>query len=372
MLVSSSFYVHSQTVNELEQQLRFSRIGEPLGEKRQIALDVLAIDRYNNTAIGYIIDQYFKAKQTDSIRFYLNNLIRLDPKNITPYLIKINYGNFISLTKLERESLLMEAYSLDSNNIKINYELANIYNNAFHSSLKERDDKALNAVARKALFYCSRLYSLKSPYKLVAKYQILQYLRYLKDTTLYKKYIIEKEESLFFDWDAYAGLPKNWENKFDLDVFSLMESVNDSYKYYLRSWLELGESSVMTPKSIEIIRFTLLRSFKGPLVLRVQNEQGLIRVYRKEVNRHGENNQSNVLAYKLGSLTQNDWMSLCKGLEDIQFWNTPSLEKIDGILELDGAQWILEAKINGVYKIVDRHNGASIKAFCTELLNKAN
>jgi len=342
-----------------------------LGEKRQIALDVLAIDRYNNTAIWYIIDLYFKAHQTDSIRLYLNNLIRLDPKNIAPYLIKVNFGDYISLMKLEKENLLKEAYSLDSNNIKINYELAKIYNNAFHSSLKVSNEKALNAIASKALFYCRRLYSLNSQYKLVANYQILQYLVYLKDNTLYKKFIIKKDNKKFFAWNTYAGLPDNWESNFEIDVFSIMESVNDSYNYYSRIWLTMGESSIMSPKSLDIIRFTYLRSFKDPVVVCVENEHDLVRIYWKEVNRQGGTNHGNLIAYKFKLLNQKDWISIREGLENIQFWNIPSLEKSDGILQLDGDKWILEANINGVYNIVDRgDNGGSIKTFCKELLNR--
>jgi hypothetical protein len=372
MLVLSCSYGRSQSVKELEQKLRFTRTGEPLGEKRQIALDVLAMDTYNATAIGYIVNQYFKAHQTDSIRVYLDNLIRLDPKCTAPYMIKLSFGNLISLTKADRYALLNKAYTLDSNDIIISYELAKNYTTDFHSDANVSDEKARTAVARKALFFCCRLYRMNSPYKGVAKYQILQFSRYLKDDALYKKYLTEKGDALFFDWASYAGLPKDWENKFDINVFSIMESVKDSYNYYLRNWLELGESSLMTADSIETIRFTLLRSFKGPIVIRIQNEQGLIRVYRKEVTIQEEKHQRNLVASNVKSLTPNDWMSLCKGLDDIQFWNMPSSEKLEGMMELDGDQWILEAKIKGVYKIVDRHNGGRINAFCTELLNKAN
>lgn len=234
------FFASSQNVNvkELEQELRRSVSGEPLGAKR-LALDILAVDRYNRAAIGYILDQYLKTNQKDSIRVYLNNLIRLDPKNAIPYLIKFRFG--LSLTKLDKEKLLKEAYSLDSNNITTSYELARLYNEDFHSSLNVCNEKTLNAIASNALFYCTRLYNLNSPYKMVAKFQIIQYLRYLKDNTNYKKYIIKKDDTLFFAWDTYAGLPENWENNFDINVFSIMQNVKGSYNQYSWAWLALME-----------------------------------------------------------------------------------------------------------------------------------
>jgi len=54
-------------------------------------------------------------------------------------------------------------------------------------------------------------------------------------------------------------------------------------------------------------------------------------------------------------------------INSIDFWKLPTVET--ELMGTDGSQWILEGKILGKYKIVDRWCGGAISAICKELIN---
>jgi hypothetical protein len=123
------------------------------------------------------------------------------------------------------------------------------------------------------------------------------------------------------------------------------------YGLHLRTLNESSLSEDPGPNS-PIVRFTWLRTFHPPVVLRVERTAQESWQLRTKVG-------SGAGGYEPGRLTQEETRALTTAdvetLQNIlltgEFWTLPSRDKMLG---MDGAQWILEVRDGARYHYIDR------------------
>jgi hypothetical protein len=134
------------------------------------------------------------------------------------------------------------------------------------------------------------------------------------------------------------------------------ESIVDRYSGHLKALGEpsLWEASKKTKGTV--YRFLWLRSFDHPVVIRLAVNGDATGTLVVKVTSGGG-------GYKPGKLIENRTRKLSKQqtewfldrVEELKYWELPSREeKAANVVNLDGAQWIVEAMKDGNYKIVDR------------------
>lgn len=117
----------------------------------------------------------------------------------------------------------------------------------------------------------------------------------------------------------------------------------------------LWEVSRQNPKA-EVYRFLYVRTFDHPISIRL--------VVRKSgsgwINTHitggaAGYDPGRIVQYRISWLTKGKTQSFVTALNSADFWNMPThIDPPKDVIQLDGAQWILEGVKNGQYHIVDR------------------
>ena len=118
-------------------------------------------------------------------------------------------------------------------------------------------------------------------------------------------------------------------------------------------------------------RFTWLRTFHHPVVVRVSQNQGRVSLTAIELNGAGGYEPGKVLRRKEATLSNAQFRDLQAALAGASFWSIPTTEENSG---LDGAEWIVEASDNGRYHVVVRWspNDGPIHALGMQFLKIAN
>jgi hypothetical protein len=135
---------------------------------------------------------------------------------------------------------------------------------------------------------------------------------------------------------------------------------NDRERWYSRNLAALKEPSLYElskdPKR-ESYRFLWLRTFNHPIAVRVDvNESGSGLMTIKESNGRGGYAPGALFINKSAKIDRLVVSNLLVDQISSQgFWNLSTEEPPpENVVQLDGAQWILEAVRGGQYKLVDR------------------
>jgi hypothetical protein len=108
------------------------------------------------------------------------------------------------------------------------------------------------------------------------------------------------------------------------------------------------------PEDSVVYRFTWLRTFSSPMAFRVQlNSDFTGDLAIKKTNGQGGYDAGHIVVDRTILLSAENMMELLGGFERVNFWTMPQLNCHFG---LDGAEWILEAKVRGRYHVVSRHS----------------
>jgi hypothetical protein len=141
-------------------------------------------------------------------------------------------------------------------------------------------------------------------------------------------------------------------------------------KWYSEQLSALEEVSLYPAASgIEVYRFTWLRTFHNPMAFKVTVlESGAGALTVKRANGAGGFKPGVVDLRKEISLSNLQVAGLKKGLVNMSYWEKPVRLETMGT---DGAEWIIEASVNGTYKIVDRwsKSDSAVQAWGMELIN---
>ena len=130
----------------------------------------------------------------------------------------------------------------------------------------------------------------------------------------------------------------------------------DRYSKHLKALHEpsLWESS--KTKKTQTYRFLWLRTFDHPIAIRLDVEaDGSSLLTTKISSGQGGYEPDRLIQDRSRKLKkeQTDWF--LGRLEELQFWSLPTKEADQpNVVNLDGAEWILEATKNGDYHLVER------------------
>ena len=130
-----------------------------------------------------------------------------------------------------------------------------------------------------------------------------------------------------------------------LDTFSI--------KWYSEQLEALNEPIIFLDKSNkETYRFTWLRSFDQPVVIRIEQNNGQYLIFWKVGSGAGGYKPKKEFISNQKIISKAIWNEFINKLHQIDFWEMDT--KYTGVLGTDGSQWILEGKTSGKYHVVDR------------------
>lgn len=124
---------------------------------------------------------------------------------------------------------------------------------------------------------------------------------------------------------------------------------NEWYSRHLRA---MNESVLFEGKiNKEIFRFTWLRTFHNPVVIRIEKENDSVNLFYKMTDGAGGYEPGEIVIDSRKKLALNDWQKFIQLVDSCHFWSTMPCEKL--MKGLDGSQWILEGATNDYYQVVD-------------------
>lgn len=373
----------SQSVKELEYELSYHKSNEKWGNKKDIAFQLLKIDSLNVKAINYLVEVYGKNDQRDSIVLLFDRLIKENPESPLPYLIRAREHNayFAELTYTQRINYLKEAHKLDSVNYEAIYTLGKLYYELFIKEFKKnKNNTNLDYYSKNAIEYFSTLCNLNDLYKETLRFPLIQLANYKGNIKLRQYYENYTVQSSYFPISAFADLPNDWKTNYTVNVIDFYS--DSEYKlsgiehalfhinWYSRHLKALDEPILRDTLSTKVFRFTWLRTFHKPIVIRLENDNNSITLYWKVANGAGGYAPGKIIKNKKKKLTTKEWNEFIANIISIDFWNLPTKEG-SGI-GLDGSRWILEGKEFGKYHVVDRWCGEKIESACLKLLELTN
>jgi hypothetical protein len=141
------------------------------------------------------------------------------------------------------------------------------------------------------------------------------------------------------------------------DATGISESKDEWYSRHLRA---AGEPSLFEaprsprPAGAATYRFTWLRTFHHPVVIRVEVERGRrARLVAKELSGHGGYDPGEITRHVERKLSPDEARRLGSVLAATRLLTWPARD-CHGLLGLDGSQWIVEARDRTGYHLVDR------------------
>lgn len=369
----------SQTIEELEHELSYYKSGETWGNKKDVAYKLLKTDELNSKAIDYLIEVFGRNNQKDSINLLFRRLIENNPKSPEPYLLMVRNQNshFAGLTHTQQINYLKEAHKIDSVNLEAIYSLGKLYYELFIREFKGNKKKAnLDYYSNNSCHYFFLLRQQNEIYTETLQFPLLQLSNYCKNTEEKKIYENHKTQSSYFPIKAFINLPKDWKTNYSINVFDFVSGSDFNYSgiesaiftvnWYSEHLLALEEPVLSDSLPTEIYRFTYLRTFDNPIVIRLENSNDTIAIYWKVSDGAGGYEPGKIIENRNKKLTMLEWESFENKINSTNFWDLPTTEK--DLLGTDGSQWILEGKKLGKYHVVDRWCGGIISSLCKELI----
>jgi hypothetical protein len=141
------------------------------------------------------------------------------------------------------------------------------------------------------------------------------------------------------------------------DPTGISESKDEWYSKHLRA---AGEPSLFEasrsprPASVATYRFTWLRTFHHPVVIRVEVGRGRgARLIAKELSGYGGYGPGEVRRHRERKLSPDEARRLGSALARTRLLTWPARD-CNGLLGVDGSQWIVEARDRTGYHLVDR------------------
>ena len=132
----------------------------------------------------------------------------------------------------------------------------------------------------------------------------------------------------------------------------------DGYDTFVVSWYSEHLFAMKEPilfnnqNEFEIFRFTWLRTFHNPVVIRIQKNENQYQLIWKVCDGAGGYDPGNLVVDKKRIIREEEWNEFQEIIDSIDFWNLPTNER--EILGTDGSQWILEGAVQGKYHVIDR------------------
>lgn len=356
--------VFSQTIEQRERDLNEQGPIGSWGSKKNKARELLSIDKFNLTAIEYLLNVYFHSHQKDSISIFYDSLIAKNKKSATPLLIRVQLAQYESLNYDQKMNYLKSAALHDSTNMQVPLLEGRINYALFNKAAKIGDKETSDIYAKRSFDAFQRMWLANRNYREKVRYSLIQLSSYLKDTLHNQSYKIVEKCSLYFPQSIFDELPTGWETNYAIDV--IRETEFSKSGWYSEQLSALGEPILCSSSSAKIVRFLWLRTFDNPIVIRLENKNNIITLCWKMGDGMGGYKPGKMIINARKQIPLTEWTKIEEKLTSIDFSNRPSSE--NQIIVTDGAQWILEYKEIGKYHYVDRWDGMEITNICMDLL----
>jgi hypothetical protein len=365
ILSFSLLSIFSQSIEESERDLKAVFTGKQDGSPMTMISELLAVDKFNSTAIELKLRLYHRLNQKDSIRNFFDNLIEANKNSHLPYLLRVKYAQYENLKDNKILEYLNTAFSIDSSNVQVNYYLTKTYYKLFHAdqlSYWRRTDQS-NFYARKTIYFINKTCSIDKHYCEKFKYPYIQLCNYLRDTAkidIYDSYI---DRSTYFPIALFLNLPSDWETNYMIDLIDILE--NRERNWYSKHLKAMQEPVIRNSTHKQMFRFTWLRTFDNPVVIRLENDNNKITLFWKVTDGKGGYDPGEIIINEKKELTEEKWKVIYDEINEINFYGLMPNQRTMG---LDGAQWILEGNEFGKYHAIVRWNGMGISKVCLNLL----
>lgn len=358
-----SLSLTAQDLKYLERDLANTVITE-LDSIKMKAERIFQYDPLNETATYYLVESYRYTNNDSLVPEFFRKIKSDNPENPIPYLLaaKYQYTDF-SLNDTLRLAELKEAHRLDPQKFVTNYLLGMSYYELFHEKFSADSNSYPGYFALKANQHFISATQIDSSSIEYFKYPIIQLSEFLGDKKTVVKYSqihvlprVNKENipidgQFYFPVNRFIELDDHWKTKYKTDVFRAMEIATFRLSWYSSYLNAMQEPLLYNLSQDTIYRFTWLRSFDPPVAIRLQKQNDKIILFWKMADGAGGYLPGELIVNDKKELTPEEWMNFQKLINQCDFWNMPAQQKTFGC---DGAQWIIEAVVNGQYKVVDR------------------
>ena len=322
--------------------------------------DSLLKDPFNETKIRLLLGNCRARKDYDHCSEFFDNLIHDYPDSIRAYLLKAKFRHpRASLDDSSRIFVLQQALKVDSNNYDVNYDLAI----SFYRLFLQQPGLHYAYTARKWFIRCANIDTEQLPF---LKYPVIQLSTYLNDTntiSFYKKFsyqantnaqgiLVSNKHNWYFPIEPFLRDSTKWINDYKIDINQELRSVNFMLDWFSEELAWFKEPMLSAGYKGKVYRFLWLRSFDAPVVIRMQKIKRNITIYWK-IPRFTDSLHTTQSAVEFKkSLAVWQWKKFEKSLTIIDYWSMISEDYLSSAT--DGAIWLLEAAINGKYKVTER------------------
>jgi hypothetical protein len=321
----------------------------------------LLTDPFNETAIRNLIDNCRRRGNYDNCSLFFENLTQKYPDSIRAYLVKAKLRHpRPNLEDSSKINVLKQALKIDSSSYEANYELAICYYDLFRTWPN-------SLYAYNATKYFIKAANIDTTQLFLLKNLVIQLSKYLGDTVTEKKY----KEYYYHVKTNKQGVPTgnlhNW--YFPIDpLLELRPNLVEGKKFnwiqelkwavFTLDWfseilLLLNEPVISDGYKNDTYRFLLLRSFDVPVVIRMEKSDGKVSIYWKKPLYNQQLDKYEPVTEVEKNLTLNEWNEFERLLTAIDYWNMVSRDYHPS-RATHGDEWILEAAVNGRYKLTER------------------
>src|SRR5258705_10135619 len=127
------------------------------------------------------------------------------------------------------------------------------------------------------------------------------------------------------------------------------------YAKHLRAMHEPSLWRLSKDTATQSYRFLWLRTFHHPVSARLKvARDGSAQLVVKVLSGQGGYEPGHLVHNRTTKVLKEDVDHFLAFLQKADFWNAPTEERVDNIVRLDGAQWIIEAVKEGQYHVVDQ------------------
>lgn len=351
-------------------EVNISRFNDPDNYEENIdsARQLIKIDPFNENATEYFF-RYYESKKIDSISLYFNYLIKKYPNRVDPLLLRSkllyfeleNYDD--SIYFIVKEKYLKKAFSIDSNNAVICYELGELYYKDFLNLSKNKS--VLHRTVDNALKFLNKTIELDSSQLDHLFFPISQLEKFKNNSIkITLNPLLGIENNCYLPSWYFANLQDNWETDFKTNYIFLIDESSwqsDWLKVQLSALTEPCLYNLSIPEKYEVYRFTWLRTFDHPIAVRVVKSCEKYNIYWKTGKGSGGYEPEGIKECGKRELTKKEWEEFKEAFERIKF---EALPHSDYQPSCDGATWTLEKANSNHYKAYNTKEPYKIGKLC--------
>jgi hypothetical protein len=355
----------AQEIDSLEKDLSETRITD-LKQVKLKTDKIFEIDSLNEVATYFLVEAYRYADNDSLIPKFFDEQISRNPKNPVPYLLSAKYQfRDFSISDTSRLLPLKQAVELDQARFETNYLLGISYYELFNQKYALDSLSHPTSYAFRSRKYLTEAAKIDSSALAYLKYPIIQLSYYLGDTRAAMLYEnqefkadtninrIPNEGHFYFPIDRFIELEENWKTTYSVNVVWRMNMATFVLEWYSKHLRALKESAIFNRDNDTIYRFTWLRTFHQPVVIRVQKQNDEFELTWKMSDGAGGYSPGKIIVDKTKKLSKSEWAKIQELISESKFWEMATIEQSD-VIGYDGSRWIIEGFRDEKYTVVDR------------------